>query len=156
MPLVGDGDGISSSAIRAAVAAGDVADAAAMLGRHFRVNGTVVRGDGRGAGIGFPTANLELAQGAAIPGRGVYAVMGVIDGEELPAVANVGVRPTFGGDASEVVEFHLLDAERDLYDKEVGVDFVARIRDEMAFDGVDELVAQISRDVESAREIHTP
>lgn len=153
VPLVGDHEGISSSAIRRALAAGEVADAAAWLGRPFRVMGTVIEGERRGTTIGFPTANLDVAAGLAVPGRGVYAVVAHLAGEAFPAVANIGVRPTFGGDEQETVEVHLLDYSADLYGVEMGVDFLARIRDEMAFPGVDELVAQIAVDVATARRI---
>ncbi|MDH3730107.1 MAG: bifunctional riboflavin kinase/FAD synthetase, partial [Acidimicrobiia bacterium] len=155
LQLVGDGEAISSSAIRAAVADGRVRDAADLLGRPFRVTRTVVRGEDRGAAMGFPTANLEALSGLAIPGRGVYAVSACVEGEIFPAVANVGVRPTFGGGGVETIEVHLLDHSRDLYGLEMSVDFVERIRDEMAFSGVAELVAQIGHDVEAARRIHT-
>ncbi len=156
LPLVGDGKGISSSAIRTALADGRIADAADLLGRPFRVTRTVVPGEDRGAAIGFPTANLEAVPGLAVPGRGVYAVLALVAGEALAGVANIGVHPTFGGDDVEMIEVHLLDHSQDLYGLEISIDFIERIRDEMAFSGVDELVAQIARDVEAARRIHTP
>lgn len=156
LPLVGDAESISSSAIRAALAEGRITDAAELLGRPFRVTRTVVPGEDRGAAIGFPTANLEAMPGLAVPGRGVYAVLAVVAGEAFPAVANVGVRPTFGGDEVEMIEVHLLDHSQDLYGLEISVDFIERIRDEMAFSSVDELVAQIGLDVETATQIHTP
>jgi riboflavin kinase/FMN adenylyltransferase len=154
VPLVGDDDGISSSAIRRALAAGRVDDAALWLGRPYRVVGIVVEGDHRGAAIGFPTANLDVATGLAVPGRGVYAVVAHVGATAYPAVANIGVRPTFGGDERETVEVHLLDYSADLYGAEIGIDFLSRIRDEMAFAGVAELVSQIASDVEAARLIH--
>jgi riboflavin kinase/FMN adenylyltransferase len=153
VPLVGDDDGISSSAIRRAVAAGRVDDAAEWLGRPYRVVGTVVEGKRRGAAAGFPTANLEVGAGLAVPGRGVYAVVALVGADSYPAVANIGVRPTFGGDQRETVEVHLLDYSADLYGTEIGVDFLSRIRDELAFPGVDELVAQITADVATARRL---
>jgi len=138
------------------VAEGRITDAAELLGRPFRVTRTVVPGEDRGAAIGFPTANLEAMPGLAVPGRGVYAVLAVVAGEAFPAVANVGVRPTFGGDEVEMIEVHLLDHSQDLYGLEISVDFIERIRDEMAFSSVDDLVAQIGLDVETATQIHTP
>ncbi|MBA2337727.1 MAG: bifunctional riboflavin kinase/FAD synthetase [Acidimicrobiia bacterium] len=150
MALVGDADGpFRASAIRAALAEGDLGEAGRILGRRFAVAGTVARGDGRGRSIGFPTANLELSPRQALPKRGVYAVWVRLDDGNAPGAANVGVRPTFAGD-TEVLEVHLLDSDRDLYDQAMEVEFVARIRDERRFDGVDELAAQIGRDVAEA------
>ena len=152
--LVGDADGpYRASGVRAALAAGDLGEAGRILGRRFAVRGTVVRGEGRGASIGFPTANLGLAEGQALPKLGVYAVRVRLGDGVLDGVANVGVRPTFGG-GGEVVEVHVLDTPAgglDLYDRVVDVEFVSRIRDERRFDGVDELVAQIGRDADEAR-----
>jgi len=154
IPLVGDERPVSSTSIRSLIAAGDVAEAAVALQRHHEIRGRVIHGDGRGATIGFPTANLEIQDGLAIPGNGVYAVLAGIAGEELAAgVANIGRRPTFGG-GRESVEVHLLDGRRDLYGTELRVRFVERIRDERRFDGVDALVHQIGLDVEAARRIH--
>lgn len=150
VPLVGDDRPISSTRIRAMIAAGDVAGAAAALGRPHEVRGVVVAGDGRGRSIGVPTANVAPPSGVAMPMRGVYAVRAGRDtGEDLPGVANVGVRPTFDG-SDEVLEVHVLDFDEDLYGAELRVRFHARIRDEMRFDGVDALVAQIGKDVREA------
>lgn len=152
VPLVGDAEGpFRASDIRAALAEGDLGDAGRILGRRFAVAGTVARGDGRGRSIGFPTANLELANRQALPKRGVYAVWARLEDGTTPGAANVGVRPTFAGDGDgEVLEVHLLDTDRDLYERAIEVEFVARIRDERRFDGVDELAAQIGRDVAEA------
>ncbi len=148
--LLGDGAPVSSTRIRAAVAAGDLEAAARDLGRPFEVAGEVVEGDRRGAQIGFPTANLDVAPGLLIPGRGVYAAWADVGGRTRPAVVNVGIRPTFGGER-EVVEAHLLDFDGDLYGSAVRLRFVARLRDERRFDGMEELSAQIARDVEAGR-----
>ncbi len=148
--LLGDGESVSSTRIRAAVAAGDVEAAAAALGRPFELAGTVVEGDRRGATIGFPTANLDVPANLLLPGRGVYAAWADTAGGAWPAVVNVGVRPTFGG-ATEVAEAHLLDFDGDLYGTTLRLRFVARLRDERRFAGVDELSAQIARDVEAGR-----
>ncbi len=148
--LLGDGESVSSTRIRAAVAAGDVEAAAAALGRPFELAGTVVEGDRRGAAIGFPTANLDVPANLLLPGRGVYAAWADTAGGAWPAVVNVGVRPTFGG-ATEVAEAHLLDFDGDLYGTTLRLRFVARLRDERRFAGVDELSAQIARDVEAGR-----
>ena len=153
VPLVGGAGPVSSTEIRRMVAAGDVAAAAEALGRPHEVRGRVVPGDGRGRTIGVPTANLAVPDGLAMPGSGVYAVLAGVAGEaRAPGVANVGVRPTFGGGA-ETVEVHLLDLDRDLYGHELRVAFVERIRDERRFPGVDELVSQIGRDIDRARRL---
>jgi riboflavin kinase/FMN adenylyltransferase len=151
--LVGDDEPVSSSQIRRWIADGDVVRAADALGRPYEVVGRVVVGDGRGREIGVPTANIDLPPMLAVPGRGVYAVTASTDGVEwLPGVANIGVRPTFGGDA-ERLEVHLLDTELDLYGRELRVRFIARIREERTFDAVEALVAQIRDDVETARSL---
>lgn len=142
---------VRSTAIRSALASGDVGQVAAMLGRPFQLRGSVIVGDRRGRQLGFPTANLELSQNQALPQRGVYsAVTRTADGGWHDAVVNVGVRPTFGA-MGEVVEVHLLDMTMDLYGQELWVDFRQNIRAERRFDGIDELVEQIGRDVEEAR-----
>ncbi len=148
--LLGDGAPVSSTRIRAAVAVGDVAAAAAQLGRPFELAGEVVEGDRRGATIGFPTANLALAENLLLPARGVYAAWAAVGADAHQAVVNVGVRPTFGGER-ETVEAHLLDFAGDLYGQVLRLRFVARLRDERRFDGVDELAAQIGRDVAAGR-----
>lgn len=150
------GEEVSSSAIRAAVRGGDVAWARAALGRPFEVVGRVVRGDGRGRSIGVPTANLAVVDGLVEPGTGVYAGTARLvaadrgGGERLGAVVNVGTRPTFDG-TTTTVEAHLLDVDLDLYDRDLAVALHERLRDERRFDGVDELVAQIRRDIDTAR-----
>lgn len=152
VPILGNqGREIRSTAIRRALDRGDVESAAAMLGRFHEVDGTIVPGDGRGRQIGVPTANLELVDMVAVPARGVYVVTAVIDGEEYPAVANVGVRPTFDGSV-ELVEVHVLDFDRDLYGVTVRVRFRARLRDERRFASVPELIDQIGRDIGAAEE----
>jgi riboflavin kinase/FMN adenylyltransferase len=148
--LYGEGIPFSASAVREALLAGRVEDATSLLGRPYRVAGRVVPGDGRGRTIGVPTANLDLAPGLLIPAWGVYAVgVGVAAGLH-GGVANIGVRPTFGGD-EEVVEVHLFDFDADLYGQEITVDFVTHIRNERKFAGIDELVDQIRRDTVAAR-----
>lgn len=148
--LLGDSAPISATRIREVLSRGDVAGAAQLLGRPFEVCGTVVRGDGRGRAIGVPTANLALPPQQALPASGVYAVTVGRGEDRFPAVVNVGVRPTFGGSAT-VVEAHLLDADVELYGTELCVEFVSRIREERRFDGIDELVDQIHRDIAAAR-----
>lgn len=148
--IVDAGVPIRSTRIRALLGSGDVAGAAHLLGRRHMVSGTVVAGDGRGRTIGFPTANLGGIE-TMIPGRGVYAVTASVDGTHFHGVANVGVRPTFGGD-EETVEVHLFDTDRDLYGRSVRMWFRTHLRNEMKFAGIDDLVAQIRIDCEAARE----
>jgi riboflavin kinase/FMN adenylyltransferase len=148
---------VSSSRLRRAVMDGNMRNASEMLGRPFDVDGTVVHGDDRGASLGFPTANMELEPGLAYPPRGVYAcyasILPATDSRLLAAV-NVGVNPTFGGQPGATpmrIEAYLLDFEGDLYGKRVRVQFVERLRDEIAFPSADELVTQMHKDVEATR-----
>lgn len=145
-----DGVPISSSEIRNRLAAGDVAWAARALDRPFELAGTVVAGDGRGRTIGVPTANLEVPAGLVVPGNGVYAGHAVAGDQTWSAVTNVGVRPTFDG-TTRSVEVHLLDADEDLYGRELAFRFLHRIRGERRFDSVDELVTRITQDIEETR-----
>ena len=114
------------------------------------IAGTVERGDGRGQDLGFPTANLAVSGDSLLPGDGIYATWAVIDGERHPSATSIGIRPTFGP-SDRLVEVHVLDFNGDLYDKEIGVEFVDKIRDQQKFPGVDELIAQMDRDVAQAR-----
>lgn len=144
---------VSSSQVREAVAEGRVEDATALLGRPHSVRGVVVAGHRRGRTIGVPTANLRPIT-ELLPARGVYATEVQLpddDGSWLPAVTNLGVRPTFDDGEAPSLETHLLDWSGDLYDRELRVRFVRRIRGEQRFDGVDALVARIRRDVLEAR-----
>ncbi len=150
--LVGDGDPVSSTRVRAAVAAGDVTAAAAMLGRPHEVEGVVVRGEDRGRGLGYPTANVAHHRLAAVPADGVYAGTTVVNGVEYGAAISVGTNPTFDGQ-TRTVESYLLDVDLDLYGADVRVDFLARLRPMVAFDSVDALIAQMAQDVQAAREL---
>lgn len=149
-PLVEvDGETVSSTRIRALVAAGDVEGAMRCLGAPFLLEGTVVSGDRRGRTLGFPTANIVPSEEFVYPGHGVYAAFA--DG--VPAAVNVGVRPTFETGRGVLIETYLIDREVDLYGKELRAAFIARLRGEKRFAGVDELVAQMHRDVDQAREL---
>ena len=143
-----DGEVVSSSAIRTAVEGGEVERARAMLGRPYTVTGRVVRGDGRGRLLEFPTANLAV-DNELIPRRGVYVTETSAFATRFPSITNVGVRPTFGG-TTLTVETHLLDVDEDLYGARIDVRFLARLRDEMRFDGPAALADQIARDVAAA------
>jgi riboflavin kinase/FMN adenylyltransferase len=143
---------VSSSRIRQAIAAGDLAEATDLLGRPYEVVGTVVHGDARGRELGFPTANLRPAS-ALIPGDGVYAArVDLGDGGVHDAVVNVGSRPTFDGPAHSI-EAHLLDWSGDVYGRELRIAFVARIRDEQRFESRQALVDQIRHDIAAGRRL---
>jgi riboflavin kinase/FMN adenylyltransferase len=147
-----DGKPVSSTAIRAAIASGDLAQAQRYLGRPPGALGTVVHGDARGRTLGFPTANVE-PQAAALPPPGVYAVEAIVDGRTWPAVANLGARPTFGdGEPSSRLEVHLLGFAGDLYGRELEVTFRSFLRGERKFASAEALREQIARDVEAARQ----
>lgn len=149
-PLVEiDGETVSSTRIRALVAAGDMEGARHCLGAPFMVEGTVVRGDQRGRHLGFPTANIVPDDRLAIPGHGVYAAFA----NGVPAAVNVGIRPTFESGRGVLIETYLIDHEEDLYGKTLRVAFVERLRGEKRYAEVDELVAQMHRDVEDARRV---
>ena len=146
---------LSSSALRALLAAGDLTAVTDALGRPFRLAGEVVAGDGRGRTIGIPTANLAVPEGRALPDDGVYACWAFTeDGSRSPSVTNVGWRPTFGG-TTRTVEVHLLDApaELDLYGAVLTLAFIARVRGEEHFEGPEALVARIQKDIAIAREL---
>jgi riboflavin kinase/FMN adenylyltransferase len=147
-----DGLRVSSTAVRAALAAGDLPLATRLLGRHYGMGGRVVEGRRRGRDLGFPTANLRPGR-RVLPVTGVFAVLvhGVAEAP-WPAVANLGVRPTVDGD-EPLLEVHLFDFSGDLYGRRIMVDFVARLRDERRFDNLDELAAQMQRDAGQARRI---
>lgn len=150
-PIRVDGHDVSSSAVRRAIAAGEVALARTLLGRPHRLGGFVVRGKQRGMAIGFPTANIRVRTGMWPP-DGVYAVR-VRRGERwLDAVANVGTNPTFGT-APRTLEAYVFDFDEDLYGERVSVGFVERLRGEIAFPSVEALVAQIARDAAEARAV---
>jgi riboflavin kinase/FMN adenylyltransferase len=151
-PLIADnGTVFSSTYIRACVDAGDVAAAAAALGRPHRLEGVVVRGDMRGREIGYPTANLLTGKYAAVPADGVYAGWLLHRGKPHRAAVSIGTNPTFSG-RERRVEAYVLDFDGDLYGERVALDFVARLRETRRYEGVEPLVAQIALDVEEARE----
>jgi riboflavin kinase/FMN adenylyltransferase len=147
-----DGRRISSSSIREAVAEGELAWPTRALGRRFALDGRVVRGAGRGADMGFPTANLEVPGRMLIPGRGIYAGRAIVDGGSRPAAIDVGTNPQFGGEPLHV-EAHVLDFDGDLIGQDLAVEFWERLRDEERFDSVEDLVRQIGLDVERTRAV---
>jgi len=150
VPLVEvGGETVSSTRIRALVAAGDVSGARECLGAPFMVEGEVVRGDGRGRELGFPTANIVPDDRLAIPGHGVYAAFA----NGVPAAVNVGVRPTFEAGRGVLIETYLIDRDEDLYGKPLRVAFVERLRGEKRFPSAEELVVQMRQDVEDAKRV---
>jgi len=152
-PVLIDGSPVSSTRIRAALAGGDVANAARLLGRAHCVGGRVVAGDQRGRTLGFPTANVAVTSGL-LPANGVYAVHVIegTDGAARPGVANLGNRPTFRT-SGRTFEVHLLDFSGDLYDRTLNVSFAQRLRGERRFDGRDALIEAIENDVRAARSL---
>jgi riboflavin kinase/FMN adenylyltransferase len=150
-----DGDKASSTAIRHALVEGDLDRANAMLGRFHEVRGVVAHGDERGRELGFPTANVSVPGDILLPADGIYAGWCVrADGSVHPTAISLGRRPTFYAEAhASLLEAHLLDFAGDLYDEAVRVRFVARLRGEVKFDAVDDLIVQIQRDCEQARDV---
>jgi riboflavin kinase/FMN adenylyltransferase len=151
--LAVDGMLVSSSLIRQAIGEGRVEDARRLLGRPFRLGGRVVVGDRRGRQLGFPTANLQIWSEHAYPRAGVYAGRAHVGGASFPAAVNIGVRPTVTSQTQTVIEAHLLDFSGDLYDQELWLDFVARLRDEVKFDSLEQLVAQVQQDIARIRQM---
>ena len=150
-PVVIDGGEASSSRVRNSLLKGDIEDAAKVLGRPYRLHGTTAEGSRRGRTLGFPTANLDPLQNLA-PGNGVYAVRVFVGEAVWPGAANVGPNPTFGEDARKV-EVHLIGFQGDLYGQALAVDFVRRLRDTRPFQGAADLMGQLRRDVEQARQV---
>ena len=151
-PLVLNDEVVSSTAIRKAMAAGDMKKVHKLTGRYFSLHGKVVTGTGRGEGLGFPTANLDVNSGQALPPDGVYAGLAHINGKIYRTMTNVGEDPTFGG-TERTIEAYLIDYSGDLYGHELSVDFVARLRDEIKFDNADELKKQVAEDIEQGKVI---
>jgi riboflavin kinase/FMN adenylyltransferase len=143
---------VSSTRIRRLIEVGDVAGAARLLGSRFRISGTVIPGDRRGKDLGFPTANLKPPQRKVIPGNGIYAAWAQVGGRDLAAAVNIGTRPTFGR-SDLLIEAHLLDFDDDVYGEVLTLELVERLRSEIEFSGVDELVRAIAKDVEQVRQM---
>ena len=152
-PVVVGAEAVSSSRIRRMVAEGRVSEVIEPLGRPYSIRGIVVRGEGRGKGLGFPTANLAVRErDKLIPPEGIYAVRAILRSGTYTGALHMGPRPTFKGSPPSV-ELHLLDFDRDIYGEEIRVDFIERLRGIEPFTGVDALVDQIRKDVDRAREI---
>lgn len=149
-PMLMDGVLVKSSHIRQAIAQGDLAVCARLLGRRFSLSGLVVRGDGRGRALGFPTANLQVGPEMMLPGDGIYATWADIKGTRHPSATSIGVRPTFGL-TERLVEVYVMDFDADLYGQDITVDFVGKLREQESFPSVPALIQQIDRDVANAR-----
>jgi len=141
---------VSSTRIRRLIAEGRVDEAAALLGHHYSIDGTVVHGDARGRALGYPTANLETTNDL-LPPHGVYATMVSLGSTVHPSITNVGVRPTFGANLPAVIETFLFDFDGDLYGSGMRLWFVQRLRDERTYETVDALLVQIEADCARAR-----
>jgi len=146
-----DGDVVSSTRIRTAIQSGELDAASQMLGRTYSFCGKVIRGDGLGRKLGFPTANMDTTS-LVLPPRGVYAIHAEMNGQRHRAVLNIGMRPTLEQPQPRLqVEAHLLDFDAQLYGEELEIIIVEKLRDEQRFGSVEELRAQIARDIEAAR-----
>lgn len=153
-PVEIDGEVVSSRRIRELVSEGQVDRAAHLLGHPYQVSGKVITGDGRGKKLGIPTANLAVDAIKLLPGNGVYACLATINEQKWAAASNVGVRPTFDGlEMTPHVEAHLLGFDGDIYGQVVRLDFMAHLRGEQRFSGIEALVAQIQKDIQKAKEI---
>ncbi|MFH1524889.1 MAG: bifunctional riboflavin kinase/FAD synthetase [Chloroflexota bacterium] len=153
-PLKDKAGVLSSTRIRAAVAAGDVSAAASDLGRYFFVTGPIVHGNGRGRTINIPTANIQIPMGKLIPANGIYATWARVGGKKYPAATSIGIRPTFTPEESvSHVEAHLLDFHQDIYGQEIKLEFVEYLRPEEKFPSVEDLLEQIHADIGRTRNI---
>lgn len=146
------GSKVSSTLVREQLLRGDVREATALLGRPYRLRGTVVHGEARGRTIGFPTANIQVSDPYVIPANGVYAVEARVGSKVYGGVMNIGVKPTFEADLAEpTLEVHLFDFAQEIYGEEVEVSLLAYIRQERKFSSVQELISQIASDADQAR-----
>jgi riboflavin kinase/FMN adenylyltransferase len=148
------GETVSSTKIRQALLSGDVLKAGKMLGRNYSFKGKIVRGDGRGRKLGFPTANLSTGNAdKLIPAKGIYAAECIVENQKHFGLLSLGSRPTFHIDGDVIPEFYIFDFDRDIYDKIMQVNMVEKIRDEEKFNSVDELIIQMKKDEEIGKEI---
>jgi len=149
-----EGETVSSTKIRNSLLAGDVVKAGIMLGRLYTFKGKIVRGDGRGRKLGFPTANLSTGNAdKLIPAKGIYAAECIVENEKHFGLLSLGSRPTFHVDGDVIPEFYIFDFDRDIYDRIMQVNLVKKIRDEEKFNSVDELIIQMKKDEVTGKEI---
>lgn len=151
-PVMINGEVVSSTAIRNALADGDMKKVLNLVGRSFSLNGRVTKGAGRGGELGFPTANLDIDPGQALPAEGVYATWAYINAQAYQSMTNIGRQPTFGG-SQRVVEVYILDFHGNLYGRELKIDLIERLRGEKRFDTPEELKKQITEDIKRGRAI---
>jgi riboflavin kinase/FMN adenylyltransferase len=151
-PFTIDGEVVSSTLIRRALAQGDMRRVERLMGRHFHLRSKVITSDKRGQVLGFPTANLDIRPQQALPGNGIYATIAQVDGKKFPSATNIGIRPTFG-EGGKTVETHLLNYKGDLYDKDMKLEFMQKLRDEQRFPSPEELKVQIEKDVRAVEAI---
>jgi riboflavin kinase/FMN adenylyltransferase len=151
-PYTINGEVVSSTLIRRALAQGDMRKVERLMGHYFYLGGKVITSDKRGRVLGFPTANLDIKPQQALPGNGIYATIAQVDGKQFPAATNIGIRPTFG-EREKTVETHLLNYKGDLYGKDMRLEFVQKLRDEQRFLSSEELKAQIKKDVREVEAI---
>jgi riboflavin kinase/FMN adenylyltransferase len=149
-PVTLEGEVVSSTAIRQALAKGNIAKVNGMLGRNFSLEGRVVTGEGRGLELGFPTANLDLDPRQSLPADGVYATLARFEGGLYPSVTNIGKNPTFGG-AERTVEVHVLGFTGDLYCQNLKIEMIEWLREERRFEDQAALKAQVAQDIQQAR-----
>ena len=146
-----DDEKVGSGAVREALAAGEMETVTRLLGRPFALHGPVVRGAERGRTIGFPTANIAIGADLALPSFGVYVTRAYLGESRYDSITNIGKRPTFDEDRP-TIETHILDFDADCYEQQLRIELLTRVRDEMRFDGVEALKAQIGSDVQTARD----
>jgi len=141
---------VSSTAIRDALAKGNMKKVSSLIGRFFSLQGRVTKGAGRGSGLGFPTANLEIDPEHILPADGVYATRIYIDGKSYPSVTNIGKNPTFG-ENKRTVETYIINYSGNLYERELKIDFIERLRGEKRFESVEDLIRQMTADVQQGK-----
>jgi len=151
-PLVIDNEVVSSTAIRNALAEGNMQRVHNFIGRPFNLHGRIIAGVGRGVKLGFPTANLKVAPQQALPPDGVYVTWAYIGDSTYQSMTNIGHRPTFDGE-EQTVEVYVLDYHGELYGQELRIDIIERLRSEKKFDTADELKKQVAEDVKQGRAI---
>ena len=149
-PFILNGEEISSTTIRKALSQGDIAKVHRLTRRYFRLDGYVITGEGRGASLGFPTANLDVAEGQALPADGVYAACAYLVGKPLAALVNIGKRPTFGK-GERTTEVYIVDYCENIYGKELKVDIIEHLRPEICFNSTAELKKQIDIDLKKGK-----
>ena len=143
---------VRSTMIRNLISNGNVKNASVMLGRKFSLEGSVITGMKRGKSLGFPTANLKINNDIARPSNGIYATVATISGVRYPAATSVGTNPTFGG-KEQTVETYILDFDKNIYGQSVSISFFEKLRNEITFNGVDNLIAQMESDVSEVRKL---